>query len=330
MKKLTKKTFVGLFALVLAVVALGTTTFAWFTIGNTVEVQDFELNVTGGEGLEVVYLDKENNVVGTWSTILATDVLLKNIAKEYDVVDVVNGSEGDPVEFKKQFKFDAVTSDDGLAFKKLELEPNVQLTPISDLRKLESGVLEFKLRFRTIAEPTGVDHVKLQWNGVTLKSNNPVNWTPDLPFTGVGGGTVSGAADYYASNGARISVNGNLSAPVVYESPSTATGNTVLSNNVPNWTQGAHDYFKVITGINLGDKFGGAQEAYKAAPTVQEIGSTSANIKHVANFGDDVDADGYRYADVTIRIYLEGFDADTFNAILTGSIQIALQFTFKE
>jgi len=324
MKKLTKKTFVGLFALVLAVVALGTTTFAWFTIGNTVEVQDFELNVTGGEGLEVVYLDKEDTVVGNWSTILATDVLVKNIAKEYGVV---SGSEGDPVEFKKQFKFDAVTSDDGLTFTKLELEPNVQLTsPIADLRKLESGVLEFKLRFRTIAKPTGDDPVKLQWNGVTLKSE-PVTWTPDLPFTGVGGGTVSGAANYYASNGARISVNGNLSAPVVYESPSTATGNTVLSDKVPNWTQGAHNYLKVITGIDLATT---QLAAYKAVQTVQEIDSTSANIKHVANFGDDVDDDGYRYADVTIRIYLEGFDADTFNAILTGKIQMALQFTFEQ
>lgn len=326
MKKLTKKAFVGLFALVLAVVALGTTTFAWFTIGNTVEVQDFELNVTGGEGLEVVYLNKAGTeVVGNWSTILASDVLLKNIAKEYGVV---NGSEGDPEEFIKQFKFDAVTSTDGLAFKKLELEPDVQLTPISELGTLESGVLEFKLRFRTIAEPAGVDPVKLQWNGVTLKSNNPVNWTPDLEFRGVvDGETVSGAADYYASNGARISVKGNnLSAPVVYESPDTATGNTVLSDNEPNWTQGAHDYFKVITGIDLEET---QLKEYRAVPTVQVIDSTPTNIKHVADFGE-VQDDDYRYADVTIRIYLEGFDAETFNAILTGSIQMALQFTFEQ
>ncbi len=319
MKKLTKKTFVGLFALVLAVVALGTTTFAWFTIGNTVEVQEFELNVTGGEGLEVNYLPIDGLVdENSWSTILATDVLLKNIAQDYGLE---SGSE-----FKEQFKFDAVTSTNGKEFEKLLLEPAVQLTPIADLRTLESGVLEFKLKFRTIAEPTGVDPVKLQWNGVTLKSNNPVNWTPDLPFTGVGGGTVSGAADYYASNGARISIEGNLGDPVVYESPEDATGNTeVLSNNEPNWTQGAHNYLEVITGIKLGEI--GSLSGYTAVETVQKIDKD--NIEHIADFGD-VQPNGYRYAEVTIRIYLEGFDADTFNAILTGKIQMALQFTFEQ
>ena len=59
MKKLTQKLVLSVITMALVVVALGTSTFAWFTLQNTASLEQFSGQVTAGEGMEVS--------LGTWT-----------------------------------------------------------------------------------------------------------------------------------------------------------------------------------------------------------------------------------------------------------------------
>jgi len=305
-KKITRKVLVAVFALVLSVVALGTTTYAWFTLGNTVKVAQFQMNVSGGEGLEMTYVTKGGSEKGYVSTILTEDII------SYLEADYYGKSEG---QWANEFQLYPVTSVDGKLFKKLDKDDNYSLADTT--AHTDNHFVEFKLKFRTKAETQ-----KLVWNQVELTSSG-VNWSPEVDFTAVGGNTVtkgSDAVEYFAKDGARISVEPTDGTTVVYELPLEGTNKEVLSNEKPNFTQGAHDYFHKVTGVNLEDTYGG----YKAAETITAVSST-----YVMDFVDTGDPAGYYYAQVTVRVYLEGFDAETFNAILSDDIKVALGFTIS-
>lgn len=327
MKKLTKRSILAVLALVLAVVTLGTTSYAWFTLGNTVIVSDIELNVQGGEGLEVSYVTNEGDEIG-YVSVLSTKDLLNYLAADYDV------TLGTDETFANHFEWDAVTSVDGKAFQSFSLdqeERKPDLTPISDTQTLGSGMIEFDLRFRTKAAPTDDTVVGLIWSQVTL-TGEPKTWTPEKPFTSSKDETVTvtGEATYNASDAARVSITDTKAtdATVVYENGISDT-NTVLSNNIPNWSQGAHDYYKKVTQVDLAKTFGtgfgiNGTDPYKAVETVTELPTDA-----VAMFTEETDSKGYYTADITIRIYIEGFDAEAFNSILSGMIKVGLQFKLK-
>ena len=296
-KKITRKVLLAVFALVLSVVALGTTTYAWFTLGATVQVESFEMNVKGGEGLEVAYVKKSDSTDYRYVSKLTSENIINYLQTDYGYSN-----------WASDFEMDAVTSADGKTFQKLNEDHKLEETSID-----AKTYVEFKLKFRTKAADQ-----KLVWNQVSLNSNG-VDWAPGVPFIGIGGSEVgtSTTDKYYAKNGTRVSVEGEgATAPVVYELPAESGANAVLSNNAPNWTQGAHDFYKEVLGHDLSTTIGTAT----AAQTITDV--TNVDI---VEFG--AETNGYHYAEVTVRIYLEGLDSETFNAILTDKIQVALGFT---
>ena len=52
-KSLTRKLTIAVIALVFAVVSLSTSTYAWFTMSNTAQVDPFTAEVKAGEGIEI-------------------------------------------------------------------------------------------------------------------------------------------------------------------------------------------------------------------------------------------------------------------------------------
>lgn len=304
MRKFSNKMVLSILTLVLLVVALGTTTYAWFTVGNIAKVDQFTTEVSSGHGLEIVYVDSGDVERGGYKSAITSTDMHSYLHADYAYGDGT---------WSTKFQLGAVTSTDGLVFKKLNTSDNYATLVAAN--KKTDGFVEFKLRFRTKAE-----NAKLVWNSVTLNSTG-VQWTPETSFTGVGGATISSEATYYAKNATRISVNAGATTKV-YELPSTADpdfSNTQLSNNSPNFTQGAHNYFQKMTGVNLST----AHSTYTAVTTVTTLddGIVIGDINTVK--------DGYNTITVTIRIYLEGFDSETFNAILKDQIQVALGFTMQ-
>lgn len=324
MKKLTKKAFVALFALFLAVVALGTTTFAWFTLGNVVSVEKIELNVTGGEGIEFAYVknDGSEELLSNYVSNMTAEQFLGYLAEDY-------GADGVD-DFKSKFKFDLVTSENGKEFKKMEVDRTVSpgvpsLGEVVDATDIETGVLEFKLKFRTKAVlEEGETAINLVWNHLTLTSD-PVEWTPSREFVNSQGDNVgtNTSDSYYASDAARVSITGNTGT-VVYENASSGT-NTVMNDTII-FDKGAHNYYNEVAGIDLEETFG-PEGAHPHTPVTTIAGSPTDQI--VGTFEGDP-SDEYRYSTITVRVYLDGFDAEAFNSILDSVMKIAFKFTFKK
>lgn len=296
MKKVSKRVLLALLTLVLSAVTLGTTTYAWFTVGNTVSVGEFEMNVQSGSGLEMTYVDKDNDEKGYVRNISTTDIT-EYLRLDYDLTDW------------SDFELDAVTSTDGKTFKKLN--DSYELVDTEALE--DKHFVEFKLRFRTkTASQT------LVWNKVNLTSTG-IPWAPGIDYVGIDGNLVEKGteATYYAKNAARISLESGTIVKV-FELPEETGVNAVLSNNEPNWTQGAHDFFQKAMNHDLKDD----HSAYRAVETITAV--TSENLMA---FDTGADGEGYYYAEVTVRIYIEGFDSEMFNAILSNNIKVSLGFT---
>ncbi len=307
MKKFSNKMVLSVLTLVLLVVALGTTTFAWFTVGNTASVQEFEANVSSGEGLEIAYFSGDTNRSGYVRTITTAQITGYLVA-DYGYSD-----------WATDFELKPVTSTDGKKFQQLQEDYTLTEEALGIGKKV-GGYIEFELRFRTKA--TGAS---LVWESVSLDSTVK-NWTPELAFIPVGGSVPSSAAaDYKAANGARVSLTrGDVTK--VYERPSGLdddnVNNAVLGSSTPDFGHGAHDYFERVTGKDLSDNFA----------TYQAVGTITSLTPEVVlgSFDDDGSlVDGYRVLTVTVRIYLEGFDSETFNAIIGNDLKIALGFKLK-
>jgi len=325
MKKLTKKAFVGLFALFLAVVALGTTTFAWFTLGNVVSVEQIDLNVTGGEGIEFAYVKKDGSgLLSNYVSNMTAEQFLGYLAEDYDVDN-----------FASEFKFDLVTSTNGIEFSKMKVDRNASPVALTledaDATDIETGVLEFKLRFRTKAVlEQGESKINLVWNHLTLTSE-PVTWTPSREFVNSKGQPVgtNTSDSYYASDAARVSITGNIDGipkTVVYENEESDESTNTVMNTTINFEQGAHNYYKEVAGIDLKDTFGPGKPGYYE-PVATTAGSPTNQV--VGTFGQPQD-DGYSYSTITVRVYLDGFDAEAFNSILDSVMHIAFKFTFNK
>lgn len=327
MKKLTKKAFVALFALFLAVVALGTTTFAWFTLGNVVSVEQIDLNVTGGEGIEFAYVKKDGSgLLSNYVSNMTAEQFLGYLAEDYGVDD-----------FASEFKFDLVTSENGIEFSKMKVDRNASPVALTledaDATKIETGVLEFKLRFRTKAVlEEGETAINLVWNHLTLTSDEVTDWTPSRAFVNSKGDpvTTDEPGSYFASDAARVSITGNIDGnprTVVYENAESDT-NTVMGQNII-FDKGAHNYYYKVAGIALEDFFGTTGTTvtnYKPAPTT--AGSPTDEV--VGTFEEGDPSDEYRYSTITVRVYLDGFDAEAFNSILDSVMKIAFKFTFNK
>jgi len=316
----------AIFALVLAVVALGTTTYAWFTVGQAVSTESIELNVKSEEGLEFRYVGDAGN--SEWSQFLDETTFLQRLAADYG-------------QTMSQFRFDAVTSQEGQTFKKLVVGSITSLSaPIADLQTTDSGVLEFKLEFRTKKQSAN-----LKWSSVTLNSTEAIQWAPGLTFThnkstygSSGTVTPSNTEAYYPHDAARISVGKIVdtteSNTIVYEAPNSASNSvlgdgTDLNTGKPGtFAKGAHDYFQKMTGKSVQaawDAIDTSSITTRVAPTVTSINGSQFSVA----FGTTPSA-GYYTVMVIIRVYLEGFDYDALNAILNGKINVALEFALAE
>jgi hypothetical protein len=308
MKKLTKKTLMAIFALVLAVVALGTTTYAWFTVGQEVSTEEFVMDVRSDEGLEVHYINSDGtSATDDWTTHLTSTYLKTKMggSTEYDM-DMAG------------FKFGDATSTNGRVFKSLNIDATpVALVAVADNQASNSPVLEFRLEFRTKASGKYV-----AWSEVNLASDAET-WAPSRNFThnktsyGTDGlVTPSDSLAYYPHHAARVSVsNADDTVTKVYEDGTTDV-NTVLSNGTPDFTKGAHGYFNALTGKSVQPAFVAAAETFTNKTTTGFSTALDNSSKYT----------GYYSTSVIVRVYLEGFDPDTINGILGGQLKITLKF----
>lgn len=290
MSKLSKKAILSVLTLVLTVVALGATTFAWFTLGTTATVDQFNVEVRGSEGLEIS-LDGDN-----WYTRLNSTTMNNHINNVF-----TNG------------RLDAVTLKDATAnFDQWEFEKfdgmtgsTVNLTGATK----NNEYLEFNLQFRTKN-----DDQKVQLTAMTLTSTG-LPWTPDVPYKFENGDDVSSTTtglQVFPHYGARVSLNDKIFQA------------DLESNNLGfDLNKGAHNYLAVKNGLTEIDGPSPLPTYVDGATGVNSVTTTTP----IVVLGSFISGTDYNTGVVTVRVWLEGWDANTYDAIFDGTLQIG--FTFE-
>jgi len=301
MKRITNKLFISILTVAFAVIALGSTTFAWFTLNNVATISNFNASITAGEGIEMS-LDGS-----TWTTLLTqTDMENHIYMNKYP-----------------NFKFSAVTSADGFtSFQKINPVNTAYIgaSATSETGGAGADYLTLKIYFRSVAGTVGIN-----WTGATLTSVSS-DWTPDASFTNSTGTAIAPSGDPLAytpisingADAARISIDGDVD--VIYEPTPTVTGKLGLEGD-----------------LSTGEPSNGAVSYFQAKnQTVSPFGATTVTIANALDLSTvqaansatvlaSVDASGTDF--LMIRIWIEGWDPDCFNAILNRQLTIGLVFT---
>lgn len=300
MKNIARKLVLSALTVVLTVVALGTTTFAWFTLTNTAVVQPFEAQIVADTGIEVT-LDP----TGAWYTNLTTAQIQSFITTTYTT-----------------FRFTHVTTATGYS--------NYQTLGSAGLTNTSAGYLEIPIYFRSNSA-NGIN-----WTAVTLSSTlSP--WTSDVAFQATTGAvTAGGSIPQDASNAMRISIQGIVLADsshvVVFERAATNNNNVVLGGDgvtpvnyadgvgIGQGNAGSYNYYYVKSGGSLVP----GTNAVIVAPTVQLI--NAANPQRVVDLPADNTWGTTYFGQITVRIWLEGWDADSYNSLLNRLISASFTF----
>lgn len=294
MKSISMKIYMSVFALLLTVSALAATTFAWFTLGNTAQVNSFEGDVYAGEGLEVRLIDNNGDAVTPWSSYIAST----------DIQDLID--DNGFVQFK------AVTTENTTSFTTVLID-NESVTNGS---AAQSEYIKFRLEFRT--KQTEAD---LLWTKATLSGGTDVSWLNDgNPFKDALGNDVNTNASVTenVANAARVAVV-NGSTVLGYELPEE--NNNVQGKGTA--SVGAHSFIK--------SRYQGIETLYNSAHAsamlvvTENVNTTNPNV--VAFGGTaDADADGYVYVTLDVFVWIEGWDANTYNPILGQTLTASLEF----
>ncbi|HBP25957.1 MAG TPA: hypothetical protein DD618_03295 [Acholeplasmatales bacterium] len=323
MKRLTNKLFISILTVAFAVIALGTTSFAWFTLGNTATVSSFNATVTAGEGIEMsldatAFDDPDAN----WYSTIPTSVI-NNWLKVGDT---------------GEFRFTHVTTADNETFYTMDDSGALVLASAGDSAVGDREYISFTLSFRS----TQTAAPSIYWKDVQLTSNN-LPWRCDVPTFMNGEGVAtpnSEVSNYSAANAVRIGVVGSL-ANIVYELADSETdveydiiGNSVLGQVSGTSLEGANGSVAYYYAKNDGVYPSGAD-----AVTVPATITDPDLLDVVQAEADPLDlvgkplvtltqiADNQWFGTVTVNIWIEGWDPDCFNSILKGVITTSLIFS---
>lgn len=307
MIKLTRKIILSIITLILTLLALGTTTFAWFTLSKVATVSNISANVQGGEGLEVA-LGIGNTVYTSYKTNLTSD--------DWQLV----------LQELPNMVLNAVTTDDLIDFHTLKFQKAFGSTP-AGLYKTAAvanvDYLDFTIFFKSNSGGN-VNFIDYHFTDDGLLFSPTIEY--DRDDTGI---AIVNSFDAYASNAARLSVNNQ-----VYQN-SVSLDNTHTSNSAVNYGQ-----FSYIT--EMGNDIYWTDDKLivnKDLPLQllpNEILLSSIGIMAARTSIPDpllvpeqipLVQNGNTYqASANIKIWIEGFDADAYDSIFGTSLQLNLSF----
>lgn len=346
MKNLTRKLFISMFAVIFAAVAMVTSAYAWFTISGTAKAKAFEANVTAGDGIEISF-----DEVSWYNTISSKDMnkylaYLAEIAADEDYATTHPFVDFDVADLTAQgFEIKNLTSQNG---KKIEKMAEVNGGTAEEAKAFVDGYIEFNLYFRSPSEGT------VTLDPSTKFTSTGINWTPDATVTnpqsnsgeyqtGIAAGSET-PVTVYASNALRISVTGTINEAeetviVARENANNGTDTTTKSFGTA-VAQASDDVLReenpaTVTSFatayanakNFTVNVAGGFTLPTDLTDIPEINEAKDNYVEVVELTEDND---WYTGTITVRVWLEGYDADCFNAILKDHISVELVFTKLE
>lgn len=343
MKTTSKKLITSVLTLVLTVIALGTTTFAWFSLSTVSNISNISGDVRAGDGLEVKLVGKRYHNDGTvlgevstkWRSHLSNEDISEFIDGAYDGTNVIVGKEGI---FYNQ-TFDAVTTKDVAAFKKTGFTTKGYIYVDKDDAVKNVDYIEFTIHFRS-KESGIVELTKLDIDGDLLNDDFDVDGDDYVQYPEAEPSALDVVTS--AAYGARVSFDTNVfqfgkATDKAEESDEKVVGNTFMSGTKP-IVAGQYSYITDSKGQKFymdddANEYVIADNTFKEAhgneDLYTDVEKTNARVKVTLNEGQGAD-EGYYVGNLTVRIWIEGWDADTYDAMFNATLDISMTFNKKD
>ncbi|MFA5693195.1 MAG: hypothetical protein WC907_06210 [Acholeplasmataceae bacterium] len=322
MSKLSRKILISVFTLVLTVAALVATTYAWFTLGDTVSVGQVEGSVVSGLGLEMrlVVTDPQNegeySFKGPWTSYITSDDINAYLT-------TINFNE-----------FTAVTSSDGETFNKLQMSGGASPS-LTTTAALPSDYIKLEFEFRTQGQgDIYLYDFEMSDNGIVTWTNDGVKFND--PF-GVEVPADTGTVEEQITNSLRVSFFGKDSTLVVEKDAGDGNvrgkGNEDLEPSVELIDQGAHSFF-VSRNEHLKSTYEGLLGTADLVETkdvteVNDEGGTK--VTEVDNTNTEtVNTITYNIATLTVYIWVEGWDVNAYNPVFGQQVSVNLNFRLQQ
>ncbi|MBN2300653.1 MAG: hypothetical protein JXC31_05650, partial [Acholeplasmataceae bacterium] len=288
---------------------------------NTAVVQPFEAQIVADTGIEVA-LGMPDTGAGEdlfdleWVTSLETADISAYITSAY------GGG----------FRFNHVTTSDGVNFFTLG---------VAGLIGTSEGYLELPLHFRSNSANA------INWSAVSLTGDS-LSWVSDVEFMGATGVSYPSGSSFTvnAADSMRVAIQeviGSRTTPAAigYENAGGGSNIYLGDGSVHYYSDGvtaapAHDFSDRTT---LGDGLGaaGSYNYYHEKTGNLPVGSDAVNtmVTQVTvagtqvlgmNSGSTASAGADYYGQIVIRIWLEGYDQNSYNSILARLVTASLTF----
>ncbi|ABX81621.1 hypothetical protein [Acholeplasma laidlawii] len=300
MKSLTNKLVMSVLALVLTGVALSVGVLAWFTINNRATIEAFTGTVQTGEGF---YVSLDGT---TWKNTLTTTEM-----------QTAAGA----------VTFVPLTSQDGIA-----------LYDLGSSTAATAGFIEFDLLF---AGSANLNNIII--DSLTL-SGTQTSWIPGIYVPGT---RQTGAPDAntpildYVSNAARVSFQDMITtttSTIFEQSVGTDTNSLGFGTYA---TNEAILFYNAIMDTDLVENdFDTAAAALALKPTEQAgngltvvVAALNPNGTVISGYTYDtssltaIGGSSAKVGAITVRVWVEGWDQEAFNAILSGVLTVNFNFT---
>lgn len=334
-KNLTKKLMLSVLTLAFAVVSLGASTFAWFTIGGTSQSASFEASVKGGEGLDIAV---------TLPGVAPTEWFAAGKLPDGYVNNIIAQNAG--VESIEKFNFDAVTPAAALAqatgtnnvFNSLSIQEDVTAPKVAST---DTGYVAFDIHFQ-LSDKTSATAYKLYISNLDITGTSAA-WKNDTTFK-LNDTTEIGLVDCYYNvlAASRIALfaetdgtnNGNLG---VYEQ--AAKGSTPVGSDTGYNTTGFATMKAAVADDPSTDgvdesapaEYYGALGYFNKKAQQQWQPDTEKNTVEGTYDAFSVaveaaDISGASTVTISVLVWIEGWDAECLNAIFSQKLTVDMAF----
>lgn len=318
--KVQRKLTIVIVMVLLTIVALGTSTYAWFTLNNIAKVDQIEMGITSGVGIEVSLDGKE------WFNILDSDKIADKV---------------------KDVKFESVTTSDG-----------INMLTLDGGTAADNTYIKFDIYFRASNVNVSDNNYGIflgSYNsqatfanlgsGTALKSEG-VDWRPDVNYFDWDGSkqieykTTDEAKKYYVENSMRVSFVDKKDGKLVRlfdlneSSKATLKRGYAETYDEAKTAYGAFSYYNIKTGSNksLPENAApykeGLQLVHNDELTIVDVNAnTNNNNSLICNLSKEENS-SYYIGSTELRVWAEGWDIDCFDSVLKDKIKLQLQFQF--
>ena len=331
-KNLTKKLMLSVLTLAFAVVSLGASTFAWFTLEGNAKIGEFEADVVGGYGLDVSVTAYGETEVSKWYTgSIPADDIAAAIVKTTGKAD---------------WQFDAATPEKVLtesqSFTNVKGEVakgsyaifdlHFKLTDANATKKFNLYLNEFSV-VGSGEQPWTVDHeYLLDDEKVKVKDENDVEPgqegyidTFDYKYK-VG---LNDTPTYKVESAARVAfIEGSSGYNKIFQQANNALiaagNNTVGFNEYGAWNYYDQKLGESNTTLEFPDS--NLNEALESTEDKLNTWTNWEQEKEVVR----AELSGSQTVVLTVIVWIEGWDGECINAIFSQNLKVSLSFGIKQ